>query len=196
MLLTNEGQIYSMGIGEKGALGRIDGFTKPSEVAFNVDKSDLFLRAQPVIFSDKSLLFDKVWAGEDCSFARSMSGDIYAWGLNNYNQLGFTAGEVGRIVEYFPCKVDHFVNDEEKKIEKICSGQHHSIALDTLGRVYSFGRHEYGRLGCGNCDSDRVVPTLINHLANEKIIDIACGATSSFAVSDKGKLMKLVLESF
>ena len=37
----------------------------------------------------KALVFDGVWAGGENTFARDKNtGHIYAWGLNNYNQLG------------------------------------------------------------------------------------------------------------
>lgn len=37
--------------------------------------------------------FEDVWAGTYCTFAKEKSkGDIYVFGLNNYNQLGELAG--------------------------------------------------------------------------------------------------------
>lgn len=33
------------------------------------------------------LVFDDIWAGTSCTYAKSQ-GQIYVFGLNNYNQLG------------------------------------------------------------------------------------------------------------
>ena len=38
---------------------------------------------------------------------------------------------------------------QDRQWENISAGQHHTLALDTDGRVYSVGRKEYGRLGLG-----------------------------------------------
>lgn len=37
----------------------------------------------------KAVVFDEVWAGGMTTFVRAeATGDIYGFGLNNYNQLG------------------------------------------------------------------------------------------------------------
>jgi regulator of chromosome condensation len=68
-------------------------------------------------------------------------------------------------------------------LERICNDFFLSV-----GKVYSLGRHDYGRLGLGS-DSDTVgLPTLIPALADVKCVEIACGNCVSYAISDKGKV--------
>lgn len=52
--------------------------------------AEALLDPQPIkVFKNrKAVLFDDVWAGGLATFARAKTGGIYAWGLNNYNQLG------------------------------------------------------------------------------------------------------------
>lgn len=47
------------------------------------------LQAGPVHFKRRKTRFSNVWAGQYVTYALAKdSGDVYAWGLNNYNQLG------------------------------------------------------------------------------------------------------------
>lgn len=56
------------------------------------------------------------------------------------------------------------------------------------GKVYSLGRHDYGRLGLGSPGNTVGLPTLIPALADVKCVEIACGNCVSYAISDKGKV--------
>jgi hypothetical protein len=53
--------------------------------------------------------------------------------------------------------------------------------------IYALGRKEYGRLGLGeDCDdAKKLIP--IPALRDKKCVDISCGSSASFAVTDKGK---------
>lgn len=52
----------------------------------------------------KAVVFDEVWAGGLATFVRAKDGgDIYGFGLNNYNQMGELP--VGGVVLYFYCFV-------------------------------------------------------------------------------------------
>lgn len=51
--------------------------------------SELLLAPDIVKFSSRRARFCNIWTGQYCTFAKDKdSGDIYAWGLNNYYQLG------------------------------------------------------------------------------------------------------------
>lgn len=71
--------------------------------------------------------FDDVWAGTYVSFAKSTKGDIYAWGLNNYYQLGTDDMEN----KYTPTLVSALSSKDGWQC--IAGGQHHTIALDKAG---------------------------------------------------------------
>lgn len=182
LLLADTGDIYSLGVGEQGQLGRI-----PKEDGKLIKENrKLFLEPHLVKFDDESIVCDRVWAGQYSSFARSKSGRIYAWGLNNYCQLGTPNDNKEDLIVPFPIRVPAF-SKIDGVIEQICAGTHFTLARDSKGRVYSFGRHEYGRLGHGEIKSSIEEPKLIEALKNELIKHIATGSVTSFAVSDKGK---------
>lgn len=71
----------------------------------------------------------------------------------------------------------------------ICCAPHHTIALDDNGKTYAIGRKEYGRLGLGKESEDATELTEIAALKNKMVVNIACGSATSFAVTDKGKLI-------
>lgn len=57
-----------------------------------------------------------------------------------------------------------------------------------VGKVYSLGRKEYGRLGMGDAAIDLAVPTPIPALQSQKCVEVAAGESVSLAVTESGKL--------
>lgn len=76
----------------------------------------------------------------------------------------------------------------QRKWKLISSGQHHTIALDEEGKVYTVGRKEYGRLGLGKDCEDAMKLTQVVALKDHRIVNVACGSATSFAVTEGGKL--------
>lgn len=67
------------------------------------------------------------------------------------------------------------------------------FGFSPIGKVYSLGRKEYGRLGMGEIESDLSVPTLIPKLNSEKCIEVTAGEAVSLAVTESGTfLMKWI----
>ena len=134
LLLLRNGDVYSIGVGEQGQLGRkLKG------------KASMKLRK-----IESTVKFDRIWAGEYSSFAREgQNGNIYAWGLNNYIQLGIDSDDLTVMAP----TLTSF--DPSKIWRSIVGGQHHTIALDDNGKVYALGRSEYGRLGLGKSVTQR-----------------------------------------
>jgi len=53
--------------------------------------SEMLLQPKVVHCKARSVKFCDIWTGQYCTFAKAKdTGDIYAWGLNNYYQLGKT----------------------------------------------------------------------------------------------------------
>ncbi|KAK7788454.1 hypothetical protein R5R35_012250 [Gryllus longicercus] len=182
VMLTNEGQLFTCGCGEQGQLGRI-----PERGANRKARQGLTHLLKPEVVKFKPRLkpvFEDVWAGSYCTFAKErLNGQIYVFGLNNHNQLGFKND--GEQSMYFQPVISQPLS--EKKVIKVCVGQHHTIVLDNEGLLYSLGRKEYGRLGLGELCPDAEAPVLIPALKDKKCVDIACGTSVSFAVTDKGE---------
>lgn len=73
----------------------------------------------------------------------------------------------------------------------IASAEHHTIALEQNGKTYAIGRKDYGRLGLGKECQDATELTEIPVLKDKNAVDVACGSSTSFAVTDKGTYFQL-----
>ncbi|KAF9172847.1 RCC1 domain-containing protein 1 [Mortierella sp. AD010] len=78
---------------------------------------------------------------------------------------------------------DHTSILRDAKFEKIWAGEAHMLALATDGTLYSWGSGRYGQLGHGNLVSVST-PKPIESLQGIRIVDAACGASFSVALSD------------
>ena len=214
-MLTDQGKIYSFGIGNIGQLGRLkldectiselipkengdgeNGEEENSEKAKQLkEERRKKLRANYLIpkivqFEDgREFICDKIWANYSCSFAREkQTGQIYGWGTNNWCQLGLPQEE--RVL--FP-KPINFPLDSHHKIISIANGQFHMLALDESGKVYSAGRKFYGALGHGEIPGDQIdAPKLIEHFKDEKVVSISAATDYSFAVTESGIIINYI----
>ncbi|KAJ0027373.1 hypothetical protein Pint_36467 [Pistacia integerrima] len=76
---------------------------------------------------------------------------------------------------------------EDVRIIQTASGGYHSLALTDEGKVLSWGYGGHGQLGHCSTENQKV-PVVIKALADERVVYIACGGSSSAAITDKGKL--------
>ena len=53
-----------------------------------VYSSDLLLKPAQVYCRKRNTKFSDVWTGQYATYAVATTGEVYAWGLNNYYQLG------------------------------------------------------------------------------------------------------------
>lgn len=131
------GQVLTWGSGKQGQLGRtgarmsdrslavIEIFTTPAPMHL------------PLSLRSKSC---SVACGWYSTYVVLENGSVYACGLNNYGQLGFSAD---RFV-YAPKRVSVL---SKWRIKTVAAGAHHTLALATNSAVLAFGRSTYGRLG-------------------------------------------------
>ncbi|KAG6464832.1 hypothetical protein O3G_MSEX014755 [Manduca sexta] len=185
-MLTTSGAVYTMGCGEQGQLGRLaqrsasrdarQGFSAllvPSKVTLKLGAS-------------------RIWAGYHATFALDANSDkMFAWGLNNYGQLGIT-GEKRRRALYSPMECDAFTAWRDSKGDSVtwrsvAAGQHHSLALDGAGSVLALGRCEYGRLGLPQPEDAQHL-TIIPALQHRNVVSISASTSSSFAVTAEGEV--------
>ncbi|KAL0860080.1 hypothetical protein ABMA27_010395 [Loxostege sticticalis] len=181
VILSSSGAVYTMGCGEQGQLGRLSqrSASRDARQGFSA-----LLAPMKVTLKGGAR---RVWAGYHATVALDANNDkLFAWGLNNYGQLGIT-GEKRKTAIYAPTECDAFTAIQTGWSEVAC-GQHHSLALDSAGQVYAIGRCEYGRLGLGDRVGDAETPEPVPKLQNKKCISIAAGTSNSFAVADSGEV--------
>ncbi|KAJ3012337.1 UNVERIFIED_CONTAM: Regulator of chromosome condensation, partial [Siphonaria sp. JEL0065] len=100
--------------------------------------------------------------------------------LNNHGQLGVGDQEEYDVPTPFGVLVDN--SNKEKDVDSVgfvdvAGSEHHAIALDKNGRIYTFGRNDDGQLGTGS----ESVPT--PHLLVEPKDVVAISANGAFTLA-------------
>ncbi|KXJ29973.1 Regulator of chromosome condensation [Exaiptasia diaphana] len=179
--LSKNGDLLTWGCAEQGQLGRV----KECFASRGGRRGLEYILIPKKVRLRKALKFKDVFCGSYATFAVDESNVVYAWGLNNYGQLGTGDVENG----YLPTRADSLsdlVVDVDNNHIEIANGQHHTLFLNNTGKVYSLGRADYGRLGIGEGVKESSKPVHVSSLDGEVISKIACGEVVSFAVSEKG----------
>ena len=121
---------------------------------------------------------------DDHTLALKDDGTLWAWGANDYGQLGL--GD--QTARHEPTQIG-----TDRDWAAIAVGDDYSAALTTDGRLYTWGRDEFGQLGHGGTPSDTAMalaPTQVG--TTERFASIACGsgrdACFMLAVRDDGTL--------
>ncbi|PSR97461.1 regulator of chromosome condensation 1/beta-lactamase-inhibitor protein II, partial [Coniella lustricola] len=139
-----------------------------------------------------------VACGSYHSFAIDTTNKVWAWGLNNFGQLGVEtagAGEDDAMV-LKPTLVEALA---EYDVAEMYAGEHHSLARTTDGRLLTFGRVDSQQTGLpqvafteANCifddrGSPRIlaVPTAVD--IQEEVVFAAAGTDTTLAITADGK---------
>ncbi|CAI5743899.1 unnamed protein product [Peronospora destructor] len=185
MALTANGAVYSWGWGSMGQLGHGDlkSINVPRKISF---------------FEEKELVIDYISCGGCHSAAVSNDGTLYMWGETHWGQLGLPK-EFEASHESLPVKcsiLPEGCRDGEHVVKISCGGTH-TAALTNLGRVFVWGRGDSGQLGIGsawlNDTEDECLmrvsrPHLLNGFNGEKVVQVACGAFHTAAVTEQGHI--------
>jgi hypothetical protein len=119
--------------------------------------------------------------GCDHSLVLTNCGEVYAWGWNQFGEVGDGSNDN----QLIPIKLNAF-NDE--KVIQISCGYLHSMALTESGRVFSWGRNNFGQLGLNNNNEDVNKPSIVS-LSNKIVIKkISCGRVHSLLLSQNGDI--------
>ena len=127
----------------------------------------------------KSSKFVNVFCGGYTTFLLHESNTVYAFGLNNYGQLG-----VDEMFDEEMTVVPQPVVglDPDFDVIQISGGEHHTIALLSNGKVYSCGRSDSGQTGFKSEDPKSSFE-LVNSIT-DPAIRISAGASFSLVVTD------------
>ncbi|KAH6566114.1 hypothetical protein BASA50_006301 [Batrachochytrium salamandrivorans] len=166
--VSRDGKIYTWGVGEQGQLGR-------KVISRHVVEASLTPR--PINFRPSGRLssrFTRAYCGGYTTFLVHEKQILFSFGLNNHGQLG--VGDTDN--HEFPEMVD--VLDPADGIAAVVGGEHHSVVLDSKGKVYTFGRGEDGQLGFPGkkrLDEPKHLESLVN------AVGISAGGAFSLALT-------------
>ena len=107
-----------------------------------------------------------------------VNGILFCWGNNTSGQLG--DGTTAEGVRPAPPK-----GFDGMTTTKVSAGKDHTCAISD-GKLFCWGRNNYGQLGNGNTTSPIIEPTQVtaSGLNNKRITDVSAGEDSTCAIAD------------
>ncbi|KAJ3078593.1 Regulator of chromosome condensation [Rhizoclosmatium hyalinum] len=164
---THDRRIFTWGCGESGQLGRriLGRMEKersllPKQITFKPHRSLLVNPKTPTKKNDAGLTYQSQFVGVGCGGHQTWliheTGTVFAIGLNNHGQLGVGDNEEVDVPTPFGVLME--AGDKQKDVDpngfvSVAGSEHHAIALDREGRIFTFGRNDDGQLGTGSSES-------------------------------------------
>ncbi len=163
MALKSDGSVWTWGWGVEGQLGNGLWGYQVSEV-------------NPIQVLNISNIIS-ISAGFMYSMALKSDGSVWAWGRNNWGQIGNNGSStITRPVQVWTIS----------NIEKISAGERHSMALKSDGSVWAWGNNDYGQLGDGTA-TNRTTPIQVSGL--DDVIAIEAGGNHNIALKSDGTVL-------
>ncbi|KAI0780458.1 regulator of chromosome condensation 1/beta-lactamase-inhibitor protein II [Trametes elegans] len=191
LLLTTLGNIYTLGTGEEGQLGRrVIERRKISGTA-----------PEKIVIGTRSRKAIAIGAGNNHSFAVDSEGNTWGWGVNSKGQTGTGVADahIDREV-HSPKRVIGLSREElgGSRVVQIAGGDLHTLFLVSDGRVFACGLSEEGRLGLADdhpAFEDRKYPDFLPEPvqvvfpdADDPVVHIAVGTNNNLAVTAGGAM--------
>ncbi len=174
-LAVSGGNVWAWGQDSQGQLGDYHTNDQSSPVKVQTQRNP-----------DNTYLHNivSVAGGQAHSLALDSFGNVWAWGSNYNNSLGFKTGQLGYTTDgnysNFAKEVNGVTN-----ITAIAAGRFHSEALDDTGNVWTWGTNDAGQLGNGSNDNnEHNTPAQVSGLSN--ITAIAAGRYHTMALNNSG----------
>ena len=115
-------------------------------------------------------------AGGASGYAIDISGNLWAWGWNQYGQLGI-GNTTNQHAPVSPIQMNNTLN--------VSSGDSHVMAIMDGGGLWAWGNNNYGQLGDGTTGT-RHAPH--NIVSDHIIVNISAGYSHSMAITSGGDL--------
>lgn len=172
--LTEWGQLYSWGSNQHGQLGQeFEGDSdRPRIVKGLVTKTVV-----------------QIACGHSHCLALTNAGELYAWGSNQYGQLGF--GYASETVPK-PILVASLIG---LPVAFITCGANHSVALSRSSAVFAWGKNSFGQLGVQDYEA-HTYPTQLRSLRTIGVKYVACGDDFTMFLTMDGGVFTCGLGAF
>eukprot|EP00899_Mesostigma_viride_P020080 jgi/Mesvir1/28073/Mv04666-RA.1 len=176
LCVTEAGELWGFGCNRYGQLGLGKRHGLSTSVPARVDA-----------LVDAGVQVSRVACGGEHALAVSPSGELFSWGLGTTGRLGHGRLPLFTLGAYRECAPRRVRSLEGVRVKAIAGGHAHSVAVDALGRVYTFGEGHYLQLGTGGQMGECVEPSRVPELAG--VVHVAAGCHHNAAVTDKGELL-------
>lgn len=183
--LTSEGKVVTWGFDSS------EGRTGRGAVSSGVLDAGYVVRA-----SDGLPLNDivAISAGYNVGLALTSTGTVYAWGNNQYGQLG-QGTQNGSVPSANLVKGVGGLG-QLSNIAMVAAGGNHALAMDSSGNVFSWGLATAGQLGDGpnhpvlnQSTTPRAVVSELGTAQLSGVVAIAAGYSHSLALTSNGSLL-------
>ncbi|KAI5055924.1 hypothetical protein GOP47_0029445 [Adiantum capillus-veneris] len=166
MVLTVEGHVYTCGKNAHGQLGHGD-----------ANKRHVFTKIETL---DSRVV--QISAGAAHALAVTQNGDAFSWGYGANWCLGHN-----NVANELQPKLIQLFKDDDVFLISVSAGYEHSVALDSKGQVYTWGRGYCGALGHGH-EGDVGVPQSVATLSEVRAVQVCSKKRRTFVLSDDGRL--------
>jgi alpha-tubulin suppressor-like RCC1 family protein len=175
-IVDRNGECYTWGSAQYGQLGQGDAAVQES---YRCRPEKVFPAAGEATFVVKS-----VACGGMHTAAVDEDGNVYCWGRADAGQTGLKVW----LYNFFSgLIIPHKVSNIQEPAASVACGAFHTIVVAQSGKVYAFGKEDFGILGTGNHDSGSV-PTLIESISHKTVIGASCGGWHTLLWTDEGEL--------
>ena len=129
----------------------------------------------------------QVAAGASHSLAVTSTGQLYAFGDNQYGQLGSTTNNGTANPNPTPVLVG--LPGQTGPVVQVAAGYDHSLAVTSTGQLYAFGYNEDGQLGNVTSGDVNPIPLPVGLPGQTgPVVQVAAGAYHSLALTSTGQL--------
>ena len=174
--LTEGGLVYTWGRGDVGQLG-----INPA----NLTQDELgFLTCTPLPVQDLShIKLKSIACGQAHTLFLSENGSVFSCGWGDDGQLGFKPSDLqANIMLLTPKQI--LLN---YPVQKISAGSTFSACVTLSGEVLVWGSGAKGQLGLGSKCKLSYLPSKLESLQQEKVIDLTCGENNAICLCRSGK---------
>ncbi len=161
-----KGVLYAWGANRYGQLGANED---------NVDTEDMRRQYPHLCVSMKNKVIVSIACSHSSSFALDMNGTVFAWGNNEFGQLGLGSNLPKHV------QMPSVVRGLPETIKQVACGNEHTVALTLSNELYTWGHGDSGLLGHGNNES-LCVPKRLEEL-KKRVLIVACGGLHTVVVT-------------
>lgn len=163
--IASNGEMYGTGYNVYGSVG--DGTT--------VNKSSLTRIGTASNWS-------KIECGYYHNLAINTAGQLFGWGWNNYGQVGVGSTSPSSVI--IPTQIGASSNWNNSLFS---AGYEHSIAVNSLGEIYAWGRNDYGQLA-DSTTTPKYVTNRVPNITSTNITSIAASRWASWLINSNSLL--------